>query len=226
MDKYFSIVRIALGGFWRKMRNAIGSHRGRRIGEVDELADFLSSRASMVAQTSLYGYFRTRAGTRFPELFANDEFSKRINAAKWNIWLACLSDLSVYAGGLLCSRANLEESETGRIVCAAVDSILTETGSPSGSDINFASLAGRLRARLSSCEWRLVEDNETPFVESPAALVQWAPIMDDLKQLDEEIVRNSVRFRWQEVRRELRASLDAEAIKSRAAATRSGGGPA
>ena len=30
--------------------------------------------------------------------------------------------------------------------------------------------------------------------------------------LDEEIVRNSVRFRWQEVRRELRATLDVDAV--------------
>ena len=44
------------------------------------------------------------------------------------------------------------------------------------------------------------------------ALVEWAPIGDELKQYDAEIVRGSVRFRWQEVRRDLRRDLDAEAV--------------
>ena len=35
---------------------------------------------------------------------------------------------------------------------------------------------------------------------------------DELKQYDAEIVRGSVRFRWQEVRRDLRRDLDAEAV--------------
>jgi hypothetical protein len=36
--------------------------------------------------------------------------------------------------------------------------------------------------------------------------------MDELKQLDEEIVRNSVRFRWQEVRRDFARHLDVQAV--------------
>ena len=43
-----------------------------------------------------------------------------------------------------------------------------------------------------------------------------APVVDELKEFDEPIVLNSVRFRWQEVRRELRKALDAEAVLGRA----------
>jgi hypothetical protein len=53
-------------------------------------------------------------------------------------------------------------------------------------------------------------------VESPPALVKWAPIIDELKRLDEAIVRNSVRFRWQEVRRDLRRDLDPAAVMASA----------
>jgi hypothetical protein len=42
--------------------------------------------------------------------------------------------------------------------------------------------------------------------------VRWAPIVENLKELDEEIVKNSVRFRWQEIRRDLRRNLDAGAV--------------
>jgi hypothetical protein len=37
--------------------------------------------------------------------------------------------------------------------------------------------------------------------------VRWAPVKDELKLLDEEIVRNSVRFRWQAVRRDFAEQL-------------------
>jgi len=210
-----SVVRIALEGLWRQFRDSIGAGgagRSGRVGDPESLSNFLKSRASMVAQSSLYGYLRTRAGTRFPELFANEAFSKLIEEAKWNIWLACLSDLSVYAGGLLRCRMRSGGGDVGRLVAGAVEAILEETGMPPGADADFATLADKLRARLDACDWAAVEDNEKSFVESPAALVRWAPVLEDLKLLDEEIVRNSVRFRWQEVRRDLRNSLDADAL--------------
>ena len=84
-----------------------GSRRGRlrRIDTPAALQAFLGARSSHVAQTALYGYLKARAGTRFPELFEHPTYLESINIAKWQVWLACLSDLSVYAGGLLAARA-------------------------------------------------------------------------------------------------------------------------
>jgi hypothetical protein len=220
-----SVVRMALEGLWRQFRDSLGAGgagRKRRVGDPDSLRNFLKTRASMVAQSSLYGYLRTRAGTRFPELFANEVFSKSIEEAKWNIWLACLSDLSVYTGGLLRRRIQSREADVGRLVAGAVEAILAEAGIPAGAGAVFAALEDKLRARLADCDWAAVEDNEKAFVESPTALVRWAPVLEDLKLLDEEIVRNSVRFRWQEVRRDLRDSLDADALLPSAGTTPEG----
>ena len=61
---------------------------------------------------------------------------------------------------------------------------------------------------MARTNWLAVDKDEAAFTESPAGLVRWAPVMDELKELDEEIVRNSIRFRWQEVRRELARHLD------------------
>ena len=69
-----------------------------------------------------------------------------------------------------------------------------------------------MRERVARTDWLAVGDQEAAFTESPTALVRWAPIIDELKQLDEDIVRNSVRFRWQEVRRDFCADLDAHAV--------------
>ncbi|HEU5338670.1 MAG TPA: hypothetical protein VFU39_05215, partial [Sulfuricaulis sp.] len=90
--------------------------------------------------------------------------------------------------------------------------ILNDTGIPADAGGEFAVYASQVQARLASCDWARVTDDEKAFSESPSALMRWAPVVENLKELDEEIVRNSVRFRWQEIRRELRRQLDSEAV--------------
>lgn len=198
----------------RQIIKAIWNPAPRRapVADAATLGRFLRTRASHVAQTSLYGYLRTRAGTRFPELFSEDRFVDSINIAKWHIWLACLSDLAVYAGGLVRHACRAQSAEVGNLMQAVVEDVLLETGIPGDAGPEFSAHADRVRARLALCDWASLTDDETPFAESPLALVHWAPVVDDLKRLDEEIVRNSIRFRWHEVRRDLRRNLDAQAI--------------
>ena len=182
------------------------------MADAAALEHFLDTRASHVAQTTLYGYLRTRAGTRYPVLFENDAFVVSINHAKWQMWLACLSDLSVFAGALLVHRSRAGPAAAGAAARRAVEAILERTGTPDDSGPLFAAEAAAVRRRLARCGWHALDDDETAFTASPEALVRHAPIIPELMALDEEIVRNSVRFRWQEVRRELRATLDADAV--------------
>jgi hypothetical protein len=200
---------------WEWVRDWMGGARRARSVRVTDgagLRRFLETRASHVAQTSLYGYIRTRAGTRYPELFQNDGFIASLNIAKWQIWLACLSDLAVYAGGLLFLRGALPADKVAALMTSTVDAILTNLGTPPDAGAAFPTAVDRVRARLATTDWTAVTDDEQPYCESPDALVEWAPIVDELKQYDAEIVKNSVRFRWQEVRRDLRRDLDAAAL--------------
>jgi len=191
---------------------SFGRRRNEPVNDRAGLRRFLETRASYVAQTSLYGYLRTRAGMIYPQLFDDDVFVHSINIAKWHIWLACLSDLSIYAGGLLAGRTQASSTEVGTLMKKLVASILIDSGTPADAGEDFPAHVARVQARLAGCDWDRVSDDETAFSESPTALVRWAPIVDNLKELDEAIVRNSVRFRWQEIRRNLRSNLDAEAI--------------
>ena len=190
--------------------------RKRTIADDAALAHFLDTRASHVAQTTLYGYLRTRAGARYPELFENDAFVVSINHAKWQMWLACLSDLAVYAGGLLAHRSRGDAVAAGEVVRRSVDAALERTGRPDDAGPRFDEGAEAVRERVGGCDWTALGDGEAAFTASPEALVRHAPIIPELMALDEEVVRNSVRFRWQEVRRELRAALDADAVLGRA----------
>ena len=95
-----------------------------------------------------------------------------------------------------------------------VEAILVATGVPAESTPEYSRLANQVRERVCACEWSAVPDDSTPFTESPEALMQWAPVVDEYKGLDREIVVNSVRFRWQDVRRDLRRHLNAKAVLS------------
>jgi len=201
-----SLLQPLLG--WLERRRA---RRARPVVDRDGLAEFIRTRSAHVAQTSLYGYLRTRAGTRFPELFDNDEFVKSINIAKWHVWLDCVSDLAVHAGGLLQRHAG-GQAQAENIMREIVDAVLVENGTPDEAGGEYPAHAERVRARIALTDWTALPGDDDVFSQSPSGLVYWAPIADELKQLDEEIVRNSVRFRWQEVRRELARLLNADAV--------------
>ena len=201
------------GVFLDGLKKYLGISRTRtEIGTATQLAEFLGTRASHVAQSALYGYLRTRAGTRYPELFANDAFLFSINIAKWQVWLACLSDLSVYSGGRITSLTGAAPEQIGSLTLAAARMVLDETGEPQEAGADFAAAANRVIERITATAWTNIGDDDSCFTESPAALVRFAPVVDSFKVLDNEIVMNSVRYRWQEIRREFRNSLDAPAL--------------
>jgi len=201
----------------RTVIDYVGLGRSRQRSEAltcpAALAQFLQARASFVAQTSLYGYLRTRAGMRYPELFDDDPFVEGINIAKWQIWLACLSDLAIHTGCVLRRTSGAPIAHVSELMQRLVAGILEETGVPGEAGAEFPAHVQRVRERLATCDWA-IDDDEQVFTESPDALVYWAPVIDELKQLDEHIVRNSIRFRWQETRRELRQCLDVDAVLS------------
>jgi len=183
-----------------------------RVTDAASLGEFIDSRSSYVAQASLYGYLRTRAGSRYPDLFSRPDFIADMNIAKWHLWLACVSDLAVYAGGLLRRRTTSSAADTGKLIGSVVAAVLANAAASDEAGEAFAQHAERVRARIALCGWDGLAEGGAPFTESPAALVRWAPVVDELKALDEDIVRNSIRFRWQEVRRELQQALDADAL--------------
>lgn len=201
--------------FFDQCRDYMGmgkSVKREPVADPEGLRSYVDSRASFIAQTSLYGYLRTRAGQRYPEMFENDDFIVSINIAKWHMWLACLSDLSVYSGGLLARRSQLPDAQVQAFMLDLLDQTLARTGTPAEADAEFPEHALRVRSRVAMTPWHQVEDGEGPFHESPTALVRWAPVVKTFMAMDEEIVRNSVRFHWKEVRKELREQMVVEGL--------------
>ena len=59
----------------------------KKIRNLEDLEEFIQSKAAWVSQVTLYGYLKTRMGTRYVLHFDNDEFIGSVNLAKWNLSL-------------------------------------------------------------------------------------------------------------------------------------------
>ena len=201
--------------YWQMVGEYLGIGKARRFRPIvdrETLAEFVAGRASHVAQAALYGYLRTRAGTRFPAMFENPDLVASINIAKWHVWLACLSDISVYCGQSLRQSGTLDADAVALLMNETLDGVLVDTGEPDEAGPDFTDAREQTVLRVKTWDWSVDRDDDYVFSRSPEALFYWAPIADELKQLDEPIVKNSVRYRWIEVRRTLRKLLDSEAL--------------
>ena len=68
----------------------------KKINNFDELEKFIQSKSAWVTQVTLYGYLKTRMGTRYVLHFENDKFMSSVNLAKWNIYSVAIQDLTFF----------------------------------------------------------------------------------------------------------------------------------
>ncbi|MEQ8335511.1 hypothetical protein [Nisaea sp.] len=183
--------------------------REEPLDKVESASRFVSAKASFVAQTTLYGYVRTRAGTRYTALFDDDLFVQSLNIAKWQVFLACTADLAGFVAASVC--AGTDRETEARLALALFRGALADYPEPEGAGPDWEEEVGRAETRLLQARPD-TPDADAAFRGSADALVHWAPISDELKVLDEGIVRNSIRFKWRDVRERTAALLRAEAV--------------
>jgi len=175
--------------------------RSEPIADRRSLVAFVSTRAAFVAQKTLYGYVKTRMGTRYRSMFEDDVFIASLNISKMQVFAACLSDFSIYA----VARA-LASSPPDDIVRVNLAEECFRTGladnaeETAKADFDVAAATKEFAQRAAATNWISAANANQSFIESPRALVRWAPIADELKALDAEIVSNSIIFAWRDVR--------------------------
>lgn len=172
------------------------------IDGIDSLCAFVSTRAAFVAQKTLYGYLKTRMGTRYPSLFEDDVFVASINVAKMHVFAACLSDLAVFAASRALRDEPVEDSLRQDLALACFTKGLADNQEQARGveDFSIEAAEAEFRRRLAFQDWHGGATGAGLFTASPAALYKWAPIAPELKRDDKEIVENSIKFTWREVR--------------------------
>ncbi len=172
----------------------------KKISNLDELENFIQSKSAWVTQVTLYGYLKTRMGTRYVLHFENDEFMASVNLAKWNIYSVALQDLTFFAFSYLKANFNYKEVNKSKETFFKILDDEISNKMP----INIIDEAKRnFEERISEINWE-THCNNLPFNSSALSLYEWAPIAEELKILDRKIVLNSVILKWDIVKKEFK----------------------
>ena len=169
------------------------------INSKEDLQNFVQERSAHVTQTTLYGYLKTRIGTRYQLMLDDEKYSGSINIAKWNIYMASLSDLTLYVFSYLIAQKNLKKNDAEEVFINIINSELK-------NGLNkelFNNSKKEFILRLKNTNWNKFY-LESPFKSSGLALYNWSPIADELKVLDKEIVLNSIMLKWNLVENEFK----------------------
>ena len=170
---------------------------------MDDLEEFIQSKSAWVTQVTLYGYLKTRMGTRYVLHFENDEFMKSVNLAKWNFYAVALQDLTFFTFSFLKSNLNYQDVDKAeKIFLNILDDEMTNK---MPSDI-IEEAKKNFNERLQNINWDIYYD-DLPFNSSALSLYQWAPIAEELKNLDRKIVLNSVILKWDVVKKEFKERI-------------------
>ena len=163
----------------------------KSISSKEDLQKFIQQRSAHITQNTLYGYLKTRMGHKFTIMVDDDVYSKSINIAKWNIYMVALADLTFYVSSYLMSEKNLKEDDTKEFFLNIIEKEKENGLSEEIHDKAKEIFLTRYQ-KIDLKKYYL----ENPFQESCKALYHWSPIADELKTLDEKIVLNSMKLKW------------------------------
>ena len=175
----------------------------KSLTNLDELEDFIQTKSAWVSQVTLYGYLKTRMGTRYVLHFENDEFMKSVNLAKWNIYAVALQDLTFFIFSYLNANMNYQNVEKAKDIFLKI--LDDETTNKMPQDI-IKEARKVFEERFQNVDWNHYH-NDLPFNPSALSLYKWAPIADELKSLDRKIVLNSVILKWDVVKKEFKERI-------------------
>ena len=170
----------------------------KKINNLDDLEIFIQSKSAWVTQVTLYGYLKTRMGTRYVLHFENDTFMKSVDLAKWKIYSVALQDLTFFIFSYLKANFNYQEVNQAKEIFLKI--LDDEISNKMPLDI-IEEAKKNFDQREQKINWD-VYFNDLPFNLSALSLYEWAPIAEELKTLDRKIVLNSVILKWDIVKKE------------------------
>ena len=176
----------------------------KKLNNLDDLEEFIQSKSAWVAQVTLYSYLKTRMGTRYVLHFENDEFMKSVNLAKWNIYAVSLQDLTFYVFSYLKINFQFQDLEKAKEI---FNNILDDEISNKMPQDIIEVTKKTFEERLSKMNWDN-QINDYPFNQSALSLFKWAPIADELKNLDRKIVLNSMILKWDIIKKEFSERIE------------------
>jgi hypothetical protein len=170
----------------------------KKIRNLKDLETFIQNKSAWVTQVTLYGYLKTRMGTRYVLHFDNEEFLASINKAKWNIYIVALQDLTFFTFSYIYNTFNFKDLKKAEDIYISILNKELENKIP--REILQEGIEN-FQKKMQGINWNTYHNNY-PFNDSALSLYTWAPIAEELKKLDRTIVLNSFILKWDVVKKE------------------------
>ncbi len=169
----------------------------KTLNTIQQLETFIEEKSAHVVQTTLYGYIKTRMGFKHTIMFEDEKFLESIDIAKWNIYVVAVADCTFYSFSYLMSKRGLKKNDSRDVFL----SVLARQKSKGLSSKIYNDGKVSFENRFGKVNWQTYFEDD-PFINSGNALYKWSPIADNLKELDKEIVLNSIKYKWNSVKAE------------------------
>ena len=163
----------------------------------NDLEKFIKEKSAWVTQVTLFGYLKTRMGTRHTLFFSDKVFNDAIKQASWNIYIISLADFILYSFSYLNKSKVLNKEDAKQILV----NILKKDKEIGLSNEIFEKGIDIFSKKIANLNWETYH-KENPFKDSALALYDWAPVDIELKKLDKKIVINSMNLKWNLVQNE------------------------
>lgn len=203
---------IMLAEFFKPILRTLGLMRHPDIETYSQLIDYAEKNAAFVSQVTLYTYVKARAGTQFPKMFENEMFLTSLRIARWHIFGAAVADMALFSAAQFHVAGDLDKADTQRFATGIIEAVLGDYQQDDVEPAVFREMMADGVRRAAFANWGDIADGPAAFQRSADAVYEWAPIADELKSLDEEIVHNSIHLRWIGVRRDVKALLRRDTV--------------
>ena len=172
----------------------------RQIKTIDQVKTFIQEQSAQVTQMTLYGYLKTRMGAKHVIMFEDKDFLRSINIAKWQIYGISLIDCTFFCFSFLHKEKNFLKTDQANQIFFEI----LNTEKAGGMDIEaYDNSTKEFNLRFPEVNWETYYINN-PFEKSSRALYDWAPVADELKKLDKQIVLNSMILKWNNIQKDFK----------------------
>ncbi len=206
----FDTIRVALGErlFGRAPNRA-------KIADIDSLTAALAQEAAHVAQSATYNYLRARTGFLGPKLFNEAAFLEAVEITRWEAYAAVLADLILMVEGE--GRGVLPPGGAPAVWQTLYRQALAVYPPPSHREDGWLGLEEAFASRLSAAANDAPAPPERIAIAAGQTIFAQLPLHPDIRQLDEEMVINTVRFRmlrsWETLKERLEWPMIAAEIR-------------
>jgi hypothetical protein len=197
------------------LQRVISRLRPAPIATLEGLEAFLTERSSLIAQKCAIDYCRGKTGLASYALFTEKQFLAALDVCRWESFAAVLGDLLILVEAALRPHVEATRREQLRTALAGLYArILGSMPLPShrsqGWDDEIQALTLRLQAASAGTPRQALDVAD----HSAKRMFDTLPIHSSYRELDEEVVYGSVRFRMIATNQELQRRLAAADLAS------------